>query len=141
MPYLSKSKEITIEDPFVRTSWQLRNLIEFLTMLVDKRPDEEIKVHLVTWEEDEKLPTLIDRLDDIKDDMATYGIEFDYAFRDFHDRQITTDDGWSINLGRGLDIYDKYNAYSVASGRQDRRKCRDFRIIYMRSDNKPERDE
>lgn len=141
MPYLSKSKEITIEDPFVRTSWQLRNLIEFLTMLVEKRPDEEIKVHLVTWEEDEKLPVLIDRLDDIKDDMASYGIEFDYKFRDFHDRQITTDDGWSINLGRGLDIYDKYNAYSVASGRQDKRKCREFRVIYMRNENNRNNDE
>lgn len=134
MPYLSKSKEITIEDPWVRTSWQLRNLIEFLTMLVDNRPDEDIKVRLVTWEEDEKLPVLIDRLDDIKDDMATYGIDFDYSFREFHDRQITTDDGWNISLGRGLDIYDKYNAYSIASGRQDRRKCREFRVIYMKSD-------
>lgn len=138
MPYLSKSKEITIEDPWIRTSWQLRNLIEFLTMLVDNRPDEDIKVRLVTWEEDEKLPVLIDRLDDIKDDMATYGIDFDYSFREFHDRQITTDDGWNINLGRGLDIYDKYNAYSIASGRQDRRKCREFRVIYMKSDNTTE---
>lgn len=138
MPYLSKSKEITIEDPFVRTSWQLRNLIEFLTMLVDNRPDEDIKVRLVTWEEDEKLPVLIDRLDDIKDDIATYGIDFDYSFREFHDRQITTDDGWNISLGRGLDIYDKYNAYSIASGRQDRRKCREFRVIYMKSDNMTE---
>lgn len=138
MPYLSKSKEITIEDPFVRTSWQLRNLIEFLTMLVDNRPDEDIKVRLVTWEEDEKLPTLIDRLDDIKDDMTTYGIDFDYSFREFHDRQITTDDGWNISLGRGLDIYDKYNAYSIASGRQDRRKCREFRVIYMKSDKTTE---
>lgn len=138
MPYLSKSKVITIEDPFVRTSWQLRNLIEFLTMLVDNRPDEDIKVRLVTWEEDEKLPVLIDRLDDIKDDMATYGIDFDYSFREFHDRQITTDDGWNISLGRGLDIYDKYNAYSIASGRQDRRKCREFRVIYMKSDNMTE---
>ena len=135
MPYLSKSKEITIEDPWIRTSWQLRNLIEFLTMLVDNRPDEDIKVRLVTWEEDEKLPVLIDRLDDIKDDMSTYGIDFDYSFRDFHDRQITTDDGWIISLGRGLDIYDKYNAYSIASGRQDRRKCREFRVIYVKSDN------
>lgn len=135
MPYLSKSKEITIEDPWIRTSWQLRNLIEFLTMLVDNRPDEDIKVRLVTWEEDEKLPVLIDRLDDIKDDMSTYGIDFDYSFRDFHDRQITTDDGWIISLGRGLDIYDKYNAYSIASGRQDHRKCREFRVIYMKSDN------
>lgn len=138
MPYLSKSKEITIEDPFVRTSWQLRNLIEFLTMLVDNRPDEDIKVRLVTWEEEEKLPTLIDRLDDIKDDMTTYGIDFDYSFREFHDRQITTDDGWNISLGRGLDIYDKYNAYSIASGRQDRRKCREFRVIYMKSDKTTE---
>ena len=134
MPYLSKSKEIIIEDPWIRTSWQLRNLIEFLTMLVDNRPDEDIKVRLVTWEEEEKLPVLIDRLDDIKDDMAAYGIDFDYSFRDFHDRQITTDDGWNISLGRGLDIYDKYNAYSIASGRQDRRKCREFRVIYMRTD-------
>lgn len=138
MPYLSKSKVITIEDPFVRTSWQLRNLIEFLTMLVDNRPDEDIKVRLVTWEEDEKLPVLIDRLDDIQDDMTTYGIDFDYSFREFHDRQITTDDGWNISLGRGLDIYDKYNAYSIASGRQDRRKCREFRVIYMKSDNMTE---
>lgn len=138
MPYLSKSMVITIEDPFVRTSWQLRNLIEFLTMLVDNRPDEDIKVRLVTWEEDEKLPVLIDRLDDIKDDMATYGIDFDYSFREFHDRQITTDNGWNISLGRGLDIYDKYNAYSIASGRQDRRKCREFRVIYMKSDNMTE---
>lgn len=138
LPYLSKSKEITIEDPFVRTSWQLRNLIEFLTMLVDNRPDEDFKVRLVTWEEDEKLPVLIDRLDDIKDDMATYGIDFDYSFREFHDRQITTDDGWNISLGRGLDIYDKYNAYSIASGRQERRKCREFRVIYMKSDNMTE---
>lgn len=103
-------------------------------MLVDNRPDEDIKVRLVTWEEDEKLPVLIDRLDDIKDDMATYGIDFDYSFREFHDRQITTDVGWHISLGRGLDIYDKYNAYSIASGRQDRRKYREFRVIYMKSD-------
>ena len=141
MPYLAKSKEITIEDPFVRTSKQLRNLIEFLTMLIEKRPDEEIKVHLITWEEEEKLPELIDRLDDIKDDMATFGIEFDYTFRDFHDRQITTDDGWTINLGRGLDIYDKYNAFSVASGRQNLRKCKEFRIAYMRTSSTRNYDE
>lgn len=130
MPYLAKATEITIEDPYIRTSWQLRNLIEFLIMLVENRPDEEIKVHLVTWEEDEKLPVLIDRLDDIKDDMALYGIDFDYKFKEFHDRQIKTDDGWTISLGRGLDIFDKYNPYSVASGRQDHRKCRDFTVIY-----------
>ena len=130
--YLAKSKEITIEDPYIRTSWQVRNLLEFLTMLIDTRPDEDIKVNLVTWEEEAKLPELIDRLDDIKDDMTNYGIDFNYAFREFHDRRIKTDDGWMITLGRGLDIYDKYNSYSVAATHQDRRKCKEFSIIYMR---------
>ena len=74
-------------------------------------------------------------IDDIKDDMATYSIYFDYSFREFHDRQITTDDGWNISLGRCLDISDKYNAYSIPSGRQERRKCREFRVIYMKSKN------
>lgn len=132
-PYLAKSKEITIEDPYVRASWQVRNLLEFLTMLIETRPDENIKVNLVTSEEESKLPELIDRLDDIKDDVANYGIEFNYTFRDFHDRCIKTDDGWMITLGRGLDIYDKYNSYSVAASHQDRRKCKDFSIIYMRN--------
>lgn len=40
--YIAKAKEITIEDPYIRTSWQVRNLLEFLTMLIDTRPDEAV---------------------------------------------------------------------------------------------------
>ena len=86
--YMADASEITIEDPFIRTSWQVKNLMEFLTMLIDTREVDDLKVHLITNEEETKLPELIDRLDDIKDDMLTYGIEFDYKFKDFHDRCI-----------------------------------------------------
>ena len=55
------------------------------------------------------MPDLIDRMDEIKDDLAGYGIEFNYKFRDFHDRCIKTDTGWTITLGRGLDMFEKYN--------------------------------
>lgn len=129
-PYLENATEITIEDPFIRTSWQVKNLMEFLTMVVESRDVDDLKIHLQTNEVDEKLPELIDKLDDIKDDMATYGIEFDYKFKDFHDRCIKTDTGWMITLGRGLDIFEKYNPYSVAAVRQDKRKCKDFIISY-----------
>lgn len=129
-PYLENVTEITIEDPFIRTSWQVKNLMEFLTMVVESRDVDDLKIHLQTNEVDEKLPELIDKLDDIKDDMATYGIEFDYKFKDFHDRCIKTDTGWMITLGRGLDIFEKYNPYSVAAVRQDKRKCKDFIISY-----------
>ena len=130
--YLADAAEITIEDPFIRTSWQIKNLMELLTMLIDTREVDDLKVHLHTNEEEAKLPELIDRLDGIQDDMAAYGIAFDYKFRDFHDRCIKTDTGWLITLGRGLDIFEKYSPYSVAAVRQDKRKCKDFIVSYNR---------
>lgn len=130
--YLEKANEITIEDPYIRAPWQIRNFVEFATMLVDTRPVDDLKLTLITNEEDEKLPDLIDRLDDIKDDLTGYGIEFEYKFRDFHDRCIKTDTGWTITLGRGLDIFEKYNPYSVAASRQEKRKCKEFIIAYNR---------
>lgn len=131
--YLRDAKEITIEDPFIRTSWQVKNLMEFITMLIDTRDVDDLKINLITNEEDEKLPDLIDKLDDIKDDLVGYGIVFDYKFCAFHDRKIKTDTGWSIGLGRGLDIFEKYSPYSVANSRQDLRKCKDFTITYLKS--------
>ena len=132
-PYLAKSNEINIEDPYLRTAKQLRNLVELLTMLIETRPVEGLKINLETWEDDEeKCAELIDRLNDIQDDLAAYGIEFNYKLREFHDRVITTDDGWRIVLGRGLDIYDKYSAFSVASGRPDKRKVKEFSIDYIK---------
>ena len=134
--YLENATEITVEDPYIRTSWQVKNFMEFVTMLINTRPVDDLKLHLVTNEEDKKLPDLIDRLDDIKNDLINYGIEFDYKFQDFHDRCIKTDTGWTIILGRGLDIFEKYNPYSVEAMRQDKRKCKDFMVTFMKRKKK-----
>jgi ATP-dependent Lon protease len=131
-PYLEKAVEITVEDPYIRTSWQIKNFLEFVTMLINTRPVDDLKIKLVTNEEEEKIPDLTDHLDDIKNDLAGYGINFEYEFRDFHDRCIKTDTGWTISLGRGLDIFEKYNLYSIANSKQDTRKCKDFTLIYMK---------
>lgn len=134
-PYLANAKEIVVEDPYIRAPWQVKNLMDFITMLIDTRESVEgLKIKLYTSEVEDKIPELIDRLDDIKDDLVEYGIEFDYAFREFHDRAITTDDGWRIVLGRGLDIYEKYSPYSVASTSQSHRKCKEFSVDYVRVD-------
>ena len=130
--YLTDAKEVVIEDPYIRAPWQIKNLMEFATMLMDTSLNEEIKLILITNEEEEKIPDLIDKLDDIKDDLTAYGIEFEYRFKEFHDRCIKTDTGWTISLGRGLDIFEKYSPYSIEAGRQDKRKCKDFMVNYMR---------
>ena len=130
--YLRDAKVITVEDPYIRTSWQIKNFMEFALMLINTRPVDDLKQNLVTNEEEEKIPDLIDKLDDIKDDLATYGIDFEYKLRDFHDRCIKTDTGWTITLGRGLDMFEKYNTFSIASSRQDMRKCKDFMVTFMK---------
>lgn len=132
-PYMVNANEITVEDPYVRTSWQIKNFIEFVLMLINTRSVDDLKLNLITNEEEGKIPDLIDKLNDIKDDLATYGIDFQYRFRDFHDRCIKTDTGWTITLGRGLDIFEKYSTYSIASSRQDMRKCKEFTATYIKT--------
>lgn len=133
--YMANANEITVEDPYIRAPWQIKNFMEFALMLINTRPVDDLKLNLITNEEDDKLPELIDRLDDIKDDLATYGIDFEYKFRDFHDRCIKTDSGWTISLGRGLDMFEKYNTFSIASSRQDMRKCKEFTVTFMKTKN------
>ena len=132
-PYMREAKEITVEDPYIRASWQIKNFMEFALMLINTRPVDDLKLNLITNEEEDKIPDLIDKLDDIKDDLASYGIEFTYKFRDFHDRCIKTDTGWTITLGRGLDMFEKYSPYSIASSKQDMRKCKEFTATFMKT--------
>lgn len=134
-PYMATANEITVEDPYIRAPWQVKNFMEFALMLINTRPVDDLKLNLITNEEEEKIPDLIDKFDDIKDDLASYGIEFTYKFREFHDRCIKTDTGWTISLGRGLDIFEKYTPYSIASSRQDMRKCKEFTATFMKTKN------
>ena len=132
-PYMEHANEITVEDPYIRASWQIKNFMEFATMLIDTRPVDDLKLKLITCEEEAKAPELIDKLDEIKDDLSSYGIDFEYTIKDFHDRCIKTDTGWTITLGRGLDMFEKYSPYSVANSRQEKRKCKDFKVTFMKN--------
>ena len=134
-PYMATANEITVEDPYIRAPWQVKNFMEFALMLINTRPVDDLKLNLITNEEEEKIPELIDKLDDIKDDLASYGIEFTYKFRDFHDRCVKTDTGWTITLGRGLDMFEKYAPYSIASSKQEMRKCKEFTATFMKTKN------
>lgn len=73
-PYMREAKEITVEDPYIRASWQVKNFMEFALMLINTRPVDDLKLNLITNEEEDKIPDLIDKLDDIKDDLASMAL-------------------------------------------------------------------
>ncbi|BDH57374.1 MIT C-terminal domain-containing protein [Tsukamurella sp. PLM1] len=129
LPHLVGATEIEVVDPYIRAPHQLRNFYDLLLEIVGaKAPESTVSVKLVTSEEktreDWNQAQLIG-LVEIKNAMAEGGVDLDVEFRTgLHDRQITTDTGWRIMLGRGLDIFHPF----TGSGRYDlRHRFQQFR--------------
>ncbi|WP_425004472.1 BREX system Lon protease-like protein BrxL [Mycolicibacterium sp. S3B2] len=141
VPYLAGASRIDIVDPYLRAPHQLRNLYDLLVALVVAKPADEIQsVHVVTGEETSREDwqrAQLTGLAEIKDAVAEGGIELTCDFgQGLHDRQISTNTGWRIILGRGLDIFQPFTAnsrFDMRLQRQDRRRTKACTITYVRS--------
>jgi ATP-dependent Lon protease len=134
-PYLKTARHITVVDPFIRLPYQVGNFVEFVQCARQNcEAPEELVIHLSTQNDDEKVPEMIDIFDDIKDDLAAHNIEFSYDFEADHDRYIDLDNGWTITLGRGLDIFEKVGRFSLDSMNQSERRCKEFNVTYNKKD-------
>lgn len=106
----------------------------------DKDPADEVTLRLVTVENQdgpEKAQRQLEYLLQIKRSAGVLGIVFDVKLVDptaIHDRSITTDLGWKILLGRGLDIFQRMNdsPFDLATKYQKYREVKGFGITYLR---------
>lgn len=96
---------------------------------------EGLEIHLSTANDDEHRPDVIDIFDAITDGLAPRGIEFTYDFNANHDRFIHLDNGWKIILGRGLDIFDKVERFSIDRISQEERRCKACSISFVREED------
>jgi ATP-dependent Lon protease len=128
--YFKTAKKIVVTDPFVRLPHQVSNFIELIQAIQDSSlTPEELKIELHTQtSDDEQAATVIDYFQDLQEDLAPRGIEFSWFFDAVHDRSIVLDNGWTINLGRGLDIYERYSRWSLCASRPENRSCKEFSI-------------
>lgn len=131
--YLKGATEITLTDPYIRHPYQFRNLLEFCSVLIqNKKKEEEVRLHVISWNDLEYTPLSIDNFDDIKESLRDSGIIFTYEFQDLHDRNIVTNSGWKIKLGRGLDIFEKPAfRFDISDVMQEQRQCRNCEITYI----------
>ena len=130
--YLRTATVIKVTDPFIRLPYQIDNLVDFIqTCRQCCENNEELKIHVSTNNEDEKVPEMIDIFDDLTDELAAIGIEFSYDFDADHDRYIELNNGWRIILGRGLDIYEKYERFSLGRTRLEDRRCKECTITFV----------
>ncbi len=105
-----------------------------------KEPADEVTLRIVTVENQdgpEKAQRQLEYLLQIKKSAAVLGIVFDVELVDptaIHDRSITTDTGWKILLGRGLDIFQRMadSPFDLATKYQKYREIKGFGITYLR---------
>jgi hypothetical protein len=125
--YLRGASVVTIEDPFIVKPHQVANLLRFCELLVRLGSVRTIKVITKEITDESR-----GRLETIKRSLKGYNIEFTFSVSEkLHDRQIITDAGWEISLGRGLDIYKRPEDW-LAVGATDfaLRPCYQTTIIF-----------
>lgn len=132
--YLKGAKNITLQDPYIRMFYQLKNLLEFCIMLGNnKAPEDQINLELVTWNHEEYLEDSKASLEELAINVKSIGINLTFRFENNHDRFIAADNGWKITLGRGLDIFEKIEErFSVADIDQTKRKCKACEMTYLK---------
>ena len=132
--YLKGAERITVQDPYIRFAHQYRNFVEFCLMLSNnKSPDELVQLELVTWNDEEYQAESISYLEEIKDDVASLGIELSYRMEKHHDRYVAADNGWKITMGRGLDIFERNESrFDVSNLDQTKRKCKACEFTYIK---------
>lgn len=137
--YLHGATEITILDPYVRHFYQVKNLMEFIQMVLSIKPEgEDIEIKLVTKYDDFREQESTDRFEQLKESIDGSGISFEYEYdqtQSFHARSIETNTGWKISIDRGLDIFQPYdfkNPFNLANNMQEERLCKGFEVTYLK---------
>jgi len=134
--HLKGSKKIEIKDPFISSFYQCRNLMEFMEVVAATKSDaDEVAVHLITKHSEYQDSNQEEFFQQIESSCSKVGITFTYEIDDtIHVRYIQSDNGWKIVLGRGLDIFHKFNdkdAFAIENRNQRYRKCRAFEVTYV----------
>lgn len=131
--YLRTAHNITVVDPYVRAPFQIDNFVELVQTIRECSDNpEELKIYLSTQNTDDKIPEIIDDFESLQNELAAVGVEFTWDFKADHDRWILLDNGWKILLSRGLDIYEKFDRFSLATIRQSERRCRAFTVSFQK---------
>ena len=140
--YIEGASRIIVTDPYIRFFYQIRNMMEFVEMVIRRKPPEDqVKVHLVTGPDEGNISRQRELLESITTACTGTGVEFSWAFDTSgtsHARDIVADTGWKIVLDRGLDIFQppiKTEGFSLGDRLQDHRTIKGFYVTYVKELN------
>ena len=131
--YLAGAKELTVEDPYIRRDNQLRNFIQLCELCVQVATIK--KISLATGADHDYQKAEIDpKFKSLAESLADAGVEFLWRFDDkIHDRELRTNNGWSIRIGRGLDIYQRTDTWiQIGATNLNVRPCMETKVSIIK---------
>lgn len=138
-PYIAGAERIIVTDPYIRFYYQIRNMMEFVEMVIRRKaPEDQVAIHLVTGTDEGNIGRQRELLDSISTACSGTGVVFSWAFDSSgtaHARDIVTDTGWKIVLDRGLDIFQapiKTDGFALGDRLQEHRMLKNFYVTYVR---------
>lgn len=132
--YLLGTRELVIEDPYIRAPHQVANFVRFCETVVKAPTVRRIKL-VTSYDEKTDLAMVRERLEELKQSLLDFDVVLEIELNDkLHDREIRTDTGWVVKIGRGLDFYQKPDGWS-AIGANDfsLRRCLETKVDVFRS--------
>lgn len=133
-PYLAGAKEVVIEDPYIRMTHQVQNLVRFCEAVVKVGSVKKIK--LITGYDDEaKMAEVQEKILELQQSLAESDVVLEVEFNTtIHDREIRIDNGWVIKIGRGLDFYQRpVSWFEIGATDLSMRKCLETKVDIFRS--------
>ncbi|XP_023261099.1 MIT domain-containing protein 1 isoform X1 [Seriola lalandi dorsalis] len=129
-PYISSAlTEVWVEDPYIRHTHQLYNLVRFCEMLL-KASCKVKRIHLLTSQDEADSSQQSSALAELKESLSNQGVTLDLQFSStIHDREIRFDNGWIIKIGRGLDYFKRPKGrFSIGYCDYDLRQCQETTV-------------
>jgi ATP-dependent Lon protease len=134
-PYLAGAKEVVVEDPYIRMTHQVQNLVRFCEAVVKAGSVKKIK--LITGYDDEaRMAEVQEKILELQQSLADSDVVLEVAFNTtIHDREIRIDNGWVVKIGRGLDFYQKPGSwYEIGATDLSMRKCLETKVDIFRTE-------
>jgi ATP-dependent Lon protease len=133
--YLKGAREITVEDPYIRVPHQISNFLRFCELVVRSGSAQVINL-TTSYDDEQQRKEAEEKLKMIGSSLLDHGIKLNVTIsQTLHDREIRLDNGWTIQLGRGFDIYQKLdNWFSVGTSDFEMRPCLETKVdVFRRS--------
>lgn len=122
--YLPGAEEIVVEDAYIRAHHQILNFLRFCETAVRLSRPKRIKL-ITRFDTQQEKDEAIAKLTSIGESLKQFDVVLEIQINpNLHDREVRLSNGWTIKIGRGLEIYQKPDDWlSVGANDLDLRPC------------------